>query len=86
MTRNMRKQLKVQPSYGYKHPDCGMQPPPGVQPDQTLQFALQLCSWYPAKKVSAVGAFAAWCMWGSLVVSQYAQLDKHIGLCQAGAL
>lgn len=51
MTRNMRKQLKVQPSYGYKHPDCSMQPPPGVEPDQVLQFVMQLCSWYPAKQV-----------------------------------
>jgi hypothetical protein len=51
MTRNMRKQLKVLPSYGYKHPDCGMQPPAGVQPDQTLQFVLQLCSWCPAQQV-----------------------------------
>lgn len=51
MTRNSRKQLKVQPAYGYKHPDCGMAPPAGVQPDQTLQFVLELCSWYPAKEV-----------------------------------
>lgn len=51
MTHNMRKQLKVQPSYGYKHPDCSMQPPPGVEPDQVLQFVMQLCSWYPAKQV-----------------------------------
>jgi hypothetical protein len=56
MTKGMRKQLKVQPSYGYKHPDCGMQPPPGVQPDQALQFVLQLCSWYPAKTVRGPGA------------------------------
>lgn len=51
MNRNMRKQLKVQPSYGYRHPDCGMQPPPGVQADQVLQFVMQLVSWYPAKQV-----------------------------------
>jgi hypothetical protein len=55
----MRKQLKVQPSYGYKHPDCGMQPPAGVQPDQPLQFVLQLCSWYSAKQVSALPAAEA---------------------------
>lgn len=48
----MCKQLKVQPSYGYQHPDCSMQPPPGVPSDHTLQFILQLCSWYPAKEVS----------------------------------
>jgi hypothetical protein len=58
MTLNMRKQLKVQPSYGYCHPDCGMQPPAGVHADQTLQFLLQLCSWYPAKQVR-------WHGWGA---------------------
>lgn len=66
MTRNMRKQLKVLPSYGYQHPDCGMQPPVGVQPDQTLQFVLQLCSWCPAQQVClCVSAVTVACVCGA---------------------
>lgn len=71
----MRKQLKVQPSYGYKHPDCGIQPPPGVQPDQPLQFVMQLCSWYPAKQVSALPA-AACCFAAAATMSM---LPAHAG-------
>jgi hypothetical protein len=51
MSRNSRKRLRVQPSYGFLHPDCGMQPPRGVEPNQQLQFDLQLVNWYPAKQV-----------------------------------
>jgi hypothetical protein len=47
--------LKVKPSYGYLHPDCGMPAHEGVPTDETLCFELQLVHWYPAgQKVKAL--------------------------------
>jgi hypothetical protein len=52
MTRGMRKRLKVQPSYGYQHPECKMVPPPGVPSSSSaLQFDLKLVNWYPKDEV-----------------------------------
>lgn len=53
MTRNQRKRLKVQPGYGYQHPDCGMSAPTAAQAHvrEVLQFDLQLVNWYPKEQV-----------------------------------
>lgn len=56
MTRGMRKRLKVQPSYGYQHPECKMVPPAGVPSDSSvLQFDLKLVNWYPKDEVRVAG-------------------------------
>jgi hypothetical protein len=56
MSKGSRKSLKVRPDYGYQHPDCKMQPPPGLPAGQRYVFDLQLVNWYPANVVRAVGA------------------------------
>uniref|UniRef100_A0A383VCY1 peptidylprolyl isomerase n=1 Tax=Tetradesmus obliquus TaxID=3088 RepID=A0A383VCY1_TETOB len=56
MTRGMRKRLKVQPNYGYQHPECKMVPPAGVPSDSSvLQFDLKLVNWYPKDEVRVAG-------------------------------
>lgn len=53
----MRKRLKVQPSYGYQHPECKMVPPAGVPSDSSvLQFDLKLVNWYPKDEVGCAQA------------------------------
>ena len=47
--------VKVKPSYGYQHPECGMRPPEGVPADETLCFEIQLVQWYPAEQVIYMG-------------------------------
>jgi hypothetical protein len=60
MTRGMRKRLKVQPSYGYQHPECKMAPPAGVPSSSSvLQFDLKLVNWYPKDEVRLIAAAAA---------------------------
>lgn len=53
MTRNQRKRLKVQPSYGYQHSDCTMSPPAAVagHVKEVLKFDLKLTNWYPKGQV-----------------------------------
>eukprot|EP00798_Chlamydomonas_sp_ICE-L_P005152 gene5152-34966_t len=59
MSKGQRNMLKLKPTYGYKHPDCTMQPPRGVSASlastATLSFDLQLVSWHPAAEVKAIG-------------------------------
>ncbi|WIA13375.1 hypothetical protein OEZ85_006955 [Tetradesmus obliquus] len=56
MTRGMRKRLRVQPSYGYQHPECKMVPPAGVPSGSSvLQFDLKLVNWYPKDEVRVAG-------------------------------
>lgn len=43
--------LKIKPSYGYRHPDCSMEPPSSVPADEPLSFEMQLLEWYPAARV-----------------------------------
>jgi hypothetical protein len=62
MTRGMRKRLKVQPSYGYQHPECKMVPPAGVPSgNSVLQFDLKLVNWYPKDEVGCPITAAAAC-------------------------
>jgi hypothetical protein len=56
----MRKRLKVQPSYGYQHPECKMAPPAGVPSSSSvLQFDLKLVNWYPKDEVGGTCTAAA---------------------------
>jgi hypothetical protein len=56
----MRKRLKVQPTYGYQHPECNMVPPAGVPSSSSvLQFDLKLVNWYPKDEVGDTCTAAA---------------------------
>ncbi len=51
MNKGQRKALRIQPGYGYQHPDCDFEAPKGVPAKQPLNFDLQLVRWYPGKDV-----------------------------------
>ncbi|GBF92152.1 peptidyl-prolyl cis-trans isomerase [Raphidocelis subcapitata] len=55
MRRGGRKLVRVGPAYGYSHPDCRMEPPPGVEPSQPLSFDLELLDWVEAERARATG-------------------------------
>lgn len=55
MTAGERRKLKVKPEYGYMHPDCQMQPPPGVSKRQATEFDIELLSFKLAGKVRGFG-------------------------------
>ena len=42
MCRGERAVLEVQPSYGFKHRDCKMQPPEGVKAEDPLRVDVQV--------------------------------------------
>jgi hypothetical protein len=85
MTRNMRKRLRVQPSYGFKHADCSMQPPPGVDAAKQLQFELQLVNWYSAKQVSSELQRLLW-LAGWLADTLHCQSGGALAVARLGRL
>ncbi len=54
--------LRVRPSYGYLHPECQMEPPPGVDSTLPLMFDLQLLQCFSDAEVrpSACSQGARW--------------------------
>lgn len=58
MRRGGQTACKVKPEYGYRHPDCRLQPPnPAVvaAAGGLLHFELHLLNWYPDREVFHYG-------------------------------
>lgn len=55
MVQGQRCTLQIRPEYGYKHKECQMKPPKGVDVDESMQYDMQLLQLYSKDDVRVVG-------------------------------
>lgn len=54
-----RCMLQLKPEYAYLHPECKIDPPPGLRKDDPVKMDVQLYAWESAVKAHPVGADGA---------------------------